>query len=481
MRDPWAFLKIKRRPSTYRPVKERIKDYREVGVPRSDEETVEQASRCMSCGLPFCHWICPAGNYVPEWNDFLARGKWKEAYESLQTTNNFPEWTGRLCPASCEYACVLAIDEDATTIRDNELSIIEHAFKAGFVEPHPPAKRTGKSVAVIGSGPSGLACADQLNKAGHRVVVFERDDRIGGILRYGIPDFKLEKWVIDRRLEMLQAEGIEFKTGVYVGVDYPASRLLQEFDAICLAGGSRVPRDLKVEGRELQGIHFAMAYLVQSNRRVAGEKIPPGKGIDAKGKKVVVIGGGDTGADCVGTAHRQGASRVVQIELLPKPPESRKPEDLWPNYPLILRNSSSHEEGGERRWSVLTKKFSGENGFVKKLSCVAVNVTTSEKTGFQIQEIPGTGFELEADLVLLAMGFVSAEPHGLLKELGTELDGRGNVKTGQDQMTSAKGIFSAGDMRRGQSLVIWAISEGRKAAHHIDRYLMGDSKLPLMT
>lgn len=469
-----GFLKIKRTSSEYRPVCERVKDYCEVTLLRPDEKSQEQAARCMDCGTPFCHWGCPVGNYIPEWNDFMFQGQWKKAYQLLQETNNFPEITGRLCPAICEYACVLGINDDPVTIRENELAIIEHAFKSGYLKPRLPRKRTGKRVAVIGSGPAGLACADQLNQAGHQVVVFERDDRIGGILRYGIPDFKLEKWVLDRRLRLLKKEGIEFLTGINVGVDYKMAKLRKEFDAICLAGGSRVPRDLKIEGRNLKGIHFALEYLTQANRRVAEDKIPAQELIDARGKNVVVIGGGDTGADCVGVAHRQGANCVVQIELLPRPPECRTSDYPWPKYPLLLKTSSSHEEGGQRYWQILTKKFLGENGRVKKLLCVKVEFPEVDARGCPImREVPGSEFEIPADLVILAIGFLHPEHRGMIEELGLELDERGNVRTDQHFMTSQPGIFSAGDMRRGQSLIVWAILEGRQSAYHIDRYLLG--------
>jgi glutamate synthase (NADPH/NADH) small chain len=479
MGDPKGFLKVKRRDVEYRPVCERVKDFREIIVPPTAEQSQEQASRCMDCGTPFCHWGCPVGNYIPEWNDLMFAGHWERAFQLLDATNNLPEITARLCPAVCEYACVLGINDDPITIRENELAIIEYAFRSGLIKPNPPGKRTGKKVAVVGSGPAGLACAAQLNKAGNKVIVFEKNDKIGGILRYGIPDFKLEKWVIDRRLEIWKKEGIEFKTSVNVGMNYPIFRLLREFDAVCLAGGSCVPRDLKIEGRHLKGIYFAMDYLTQSNKRIAGEKISVDKLIDAKGKKVVVIGGGDTGADCVGTAHRQGAACVVQIEILPKPPECRSQDYPWPTYPFILKTSTSHKEGGERQWSVLTKKFIADDEKVKKISCVRVEFTkTDDKTCPIMKEIPGSEFEIEADLVILAMGFIHPEHSGLLKELGVKLDKKGNVKTDENYMTSIRGVFSAGDMRRGQSLIVWAISEGRSAAHCIDKYLMGHTYLP---
>ena len=480
MSDP-AFLNVKRQGSGYRPVTERIKDYREVALLRDEPRSKEQASRCINCGVPFCHWTCPIGNYIPEWNEHLANGRWYEAFLTLQAVNNIPEITGRICPASCEYACVLNLGEGSVTIRDDELAIIEHAFQAGYVQPHPPQRRTNRAVAVIGSGPAGLCCAAQLNQAGHRVVVFEQDDKPGGILRYGIPDFKLEKRVIDRRLDIWKHEGIEFIVNTNVGIDYTTSKLLKDFDGVCLAAGARAPRDLAIPGRDLKGIHFAMDYLMQSNRRVACENIPASQIIDARGKQVVVIGGGDTGSDCVGTAHRQGARKVIQVELLPKPPEGASPHDYWPDYPSILRSSSSNEEGGERAWSILTKRFIGAHGSVTKLSCVKLEWSHNDKAGGQtMKEIAGSEFEIETDLVLLAMGFVSPEKAGLLTDLKVQLDNRGNVATDEKFRTSIPNVFAAGDMHRGQSLVVWAIREGRTAAHHIDRYLMGHSDLPVL-
>ena len=462
MADPRGFLKVKREGSLYRPVCERVKDFENVSILRSEESSIDQASRCMDCGTPFCHWACPVGNYIPEWNDLLFRGEWKKALELLGATNNLPEITGRLCPATCEYACVLGINDEPVTIRENELSIIENGFGSNLIKPRPPKKRTGSLVAVIGSGPAGLACADQLNTAGHRVTVLEKDNKLGGILRYGIPDFKLEKHILDRRIKIFEKEGIKFLTSTNAGKDYKTGRLLKEFDAICLAGGSRKPRDLNAEGRDLKGIYFAMDYLAQTNRLVAGEKMSSAGMISAKNKKVLVIGGGDTGADCVGTVLRQGATCVVQVEVLPKPPECRTCEYPWPKYPAILKTSTSHEEGGIRKWSVLTKKFSGKNGWVKKVLC------TSD----------GNDFEIEADLVILAIGFVHPEHDLLLNELDIEFDIKGNVKTDADYMTSREGVFSAGDMRRGQSLIVWAISEGRRAAYHIDTRLSERSNLP---
>ncbi len=479
MGDVKGFLKVKREPAPYRPVCERVKDFNEVTVLRKDEKSREQSSRCMDCGVPFCHWGCPLGNYIPEWNDLIFRGQWKKAIDVLSATNNLPEITGRICPALCEFACVLGINDDPVTIREDELDIIEYAFKQGWIKPNPPKKRTGKKIAVIGSGPAGLACADQLNKAGHNVTVFERDDKAGGILRYGIPNFKLDKAVLDRRIKIWKKEGIVFKMSVDVGEGYKVSKLKKDFDAIVLAGGSRVPRDLKIPGRELYGIHFAMDYLVQSNKRLAGENIHFSKLIDAKNKKVVVIGGGDTGADCVGTAHRQGASCVVQIELLPQPPECRTKDFPWPKYPMLLKTSTSHQEGGDRHWSVSTKKFTGGDGRVQKLSCVKVEIGRDDKGCMMIKDVPGSGFEIEADLVILALGFMHPEK-GLISGLGVELDPRGNVKTDEHYLASVKDVFAAGDMRRGQSLIVWAISEGRRAAHSIDKYLMGSTRLPVL-
>ncbi|OGC12194.1 glutamate synthase [candidate division WOR-1 bacterium RIFOXYA12_FULL_52_29] len=480
-KDPRGFLKVKRDKTEYRPVCQRVKDYDLVFDLRSDEKTIDQAVRCMDCGTPFCHWGCPLGNLIPEWNELMARGLWAKAATMLNATNNLPEVTGRICPALCEYSCVLGINDDPITIRENELGIIEHAFREGMIAANPPCERTGKKVAVVGSGPAGLSCAAQLNQAGHIVTVFEKDERIGGIMRFGIPDFKLEKKVLDRRLAIWEREGINFKTGVNVGVDLPAEKLLKEFDAVVLCGGSRQPRDLKVEGRELKGIYFAMEYLTQSNRRVAGEMIPADRLIDAKGKKVVVIGGGDTGSDCVGTANRQGAACVVQIELMSKQPECRTGFQPWPKFPLLLKTTTSHEEGAQRQWQIATKKFGGEEGRVKKLICARVDFSKKDKNNCAImQEVSGSDFEIEADLVFLALGFVQPERIGLLESLKVAFDQRGNVKTDDKYQTSVRGVFSAGDMRRGQSLIVWAISEGRKAARAVDEYLFGFSSLPVM-
>jgi len=474
MGDIKGFLKVKRDTVDYRPVCERVNDFCEVCLLPKEDKSKEQASRCMDCGTPFCNWACPVGNYIPEWNDFMFKGNWEKALELLTATNSLPEITGRICPALCEYSCVLGINDEAVSIKDNELAIIEYGFKHKLIKPRPPEKRTGKKVAVVGSGPAGLSCADYLNKAGHKVIVFEKDDSIGGILRYGIPDFKLEKRILNRRLRIMEKEGVEFRASVNVGVDIGADKLKKEFDAVCLTGGSRVPRDLNIPGRDLDGVHFAMDYLIQSNRRVNKEKVEPEALIDAENKKVVVIGGGDTGADCVGVAHRQGASCIVQIELLPKPSESRTKDFPWPKYPVILKTSTSHDEGGERQWSILTKRFIGENGKVKKLICAKVDVARDSSGAIKMQEISGTEFEIDSDLVILALGFLYPERKGLIDDLGLKLDQRGNVKTGNNFMTSVKGIFCAGDMRRGQSLIVWAISEARQAAFNINRYLASD-------
>lgn len=480
MPDIKGFLKIKRCSSKFRPVYERLKDYSEVFELRPDNVSIEQASRCMDCGTPFCHWACPVGNYIPEWNDYLFLKKWHISLQLLLSTNNFPEFTGRLCPAPCEYSCVLGINDEPVTIRENELSIIEYGFKNGYITPRPPKIRTGKRIAIVGSGPAGLACADQLNKAGHYVTVFEKDNKPGGILRYGIPDFKLEKKILDRRLGILFDEGVEFINRKEIGKDISIIDLQKEFDAICLSCGSRTPRDLNIPGRELKGIYFAMDYLSQANKLVAREYIPKDRFIDVSGKRVVIIGGGDTGADCVGTALRQGAKSVLQIELLPKPPECRDDKETpWPFYPMVLKTSTSHQEGGERDWCVLTKAFIGKEDRIEKLSCVRVEfVKQDNKSCPVLREVPNSEFYIDADVVILAMGFLYPEKKGLLEELDIKLTNRGNVETNERFMTSIQGVFAAGDMRRGQSWIVWAISEGRRAAHFIDTYLMGKSSLP---
>jgi len=480
MADPKGFLRYTRETAPYRPVEERKRDWLEVHTHMPPERLQKQAARCMDCGVPFCHLGCPLGNIIPDWNDLVYRNKWHEALRRLHATNNFPEFTGRLCPAPCETACVLGINQPAVTIKQIEEHIIEYGFEKGWVQPEPPPVRTGKRVAVVGSGPAGLAAAQQLNRAGHWVTVFERADRIGGLLRYGIPDFKLDKKILDRRLQLMEAEGIDFQPGVNVGVDVTAKELLAAFDAVVLTGGSTIPRDLKVPGRELKGIHFAMEYLTQQNRVNAGDYIPPEQRITAEGKRVAIIGGGDTGADCLGTVIRQGAKEVYQIELMPKPPLER--DELtqpWPTYPMILRTSSAHEEGGIREWSINTKWFEGdEHGNVKRLHAVRLEWYTDSSGRRQFREIPGSEFSLEVDLVLLAMGFLHPQHDGLLDSLGVEYDERGNVKT-IHYATSVPGVFAAGDMRRGQSLIVWAISEGREAAHYVDKYLMGRTYLPL--
>ncbi len=481
MGDIKGFLKVQRKVSEFRPVCERVKDFAEVGLLPKETHSRDQASRCMDCGTPFCHWGCPLGNYVPEWNDAVFQGQWQKALVMLDSTNNLPEITGRICPAPCEYACVLGINDDSVTIRENELAIIEYVFKQGLMKPRSIAKRTGKKIAVVGSGPAGLSCADQLNRAGHSIVVFEKDASAGGIMRYGIPDFKLEKGLIDRRVKILEKEGIRFRTNTDVGRSVTGSQLRKEFDALCLACGSREPRDLKIEGRHLAGIHFAMDYLIQSNLRVSGKKVPREELMDAKGKKVVVIGGGDTGADCVGVAHRQKAACVAQIEIMPKPSECRPKNSPWPKYPMLLKASSSHEEGGKRDWFVSTKSFIGEKGRVKKLACVRVDHSETDARGCSVmKELSGSEFQIEADLVILALGFLHPVKKGLIEELGLELDGRGNAKTDENFMTSAKSVFSCGDMRRGQSLIVWAISEGRRCAHFADKFLMGKTNLPCL-
>ncbi|MDP8254097.1 MAG: glutamate synthase subunit beta [Candidatus Kaelpia aquatica] len=481
MGDIRGFLKRGRKDLGCRNVSERVEDFNNVYLPPSKDSSMEQASRCMDCATPFCHWACPLGNYIPEWNDYLFKGNWREALKLLDATNNMPEITGRLCPALCEYSCVLGLNSDAISIRDNELSIIEAGFKEGLIAPHIIEDRTNKNVAIIGSGPAGLSCAAQLNRAGHNVTVFERDNKIGGILRYGIPDFKLEKEILDRRIKIWEEEGIDFKVNIEVGEDYSAEELLEDFDAVCLACGSRVPRDLNIKGRELRGIYFAMDYLIQANYIASKETIDKDDCINVKDKKVVVIGGGDTGADCVGTSHRNGAKSVIQIEVMPKPPECRGDNEPWPLYPTLFKTSTSHEEGGQREWSVLTKKFLGRDGAINKISCVKIEFEKeSENSCPSMREIPGSEFEIEADIVILAIGFLHTEKSTLLSKLSIVFDERGNVKTDDCYMTSAKNIFSAGDMRIGQSLVAWAISEGRKAAYSMDKYLMGDSNLAVM-
>jgi glutamate synthase (NADPH/NADH) small chain len=460
-----------------RPVPQRLKDWQEVYLPMAEDKLQAQAARCMDCGIPFCHQGCPLGNLIPEWNDLVYRNHWEEALHRLHRTNNFPEFTGRLCPAPCEGSCVLAINRDPVTIKQIEVSIIDYAFDAGFVKPDAPVVRTGKKVGVVGSGPAGLAAAEQLNRAGHLVTVFERADRIGGLLRYGIPEFKMEKRVLQRRLDLMEQSGVAFRTNANVGVNVDARKLKEDFDAVVLTGGATLPRDLPIPGRELGGIHFAMDYLTLQNRRCEGDHVSDDEFITAKGKKVVIIGGGDTGADCLGTVHRQGAASVHQFELLPRPPDERDPiSNPWPSWPNIFRTSSAHEEGGERDYQMETLRFEG-NGSVQKLVGHQVN-TLFENGRMTFEPIPDSDWELEADLVLLAMGFLGPEKDGVITQLGIELDGRGNVVKDENWMTNVPGVFTAGDMTRGQSLIVWAIAEGRSAAEAVDRYLMGESALP---
>jgi len=473
-----GFLEIKRKKPPARPVTERIHDWKEYYLPYPVEDLTKQAARCMDCGIPFCHQGCPLGNIIPDWNDLVYKNHWREALDRLHATNNFPEWTGRLCPAPCEGACVLGINDDPVTIKGVELAIIERAFDEGWVGVQPPAVRTGKRVAVVGSGPAGLAAAEQLNRAGHTVTVFERDDRIGGLLRYGIPEFKMEKRFVDRRLQIMAKDGVVFRTNSHVGVNVPVATLRRDFDAIVLAGGACWPRDLPVPGRELRGIHFAMEYLTLQNKRCEGDVIADEQFITAQGKRVVIIGGGDTGADCLGTVHRQGARAVHQFELLPRPPDERAADNPWPQWPNIFRVSGAHEEGGERVYAVATQRFLGDaHGHVRALEAVKVDMV-HEGGRLAFTPIPGSEFALEVELVLLAMGFLGPERPGMLSDLGVTLTERGNVWRDATWMTSAPGVFACGDMQRGQSLIVWAIAEGRSAARGVDLYLMGESELP---
>lgn len=488
MGKPTGFLEFERVAEEYAPVAKRVLDYREF-VPRlTDAQAKQQGARCMDCGIPFCNSGCPVNNIIPDWNDLVYRGNWKQALDVLHSTNNFPEVTGRICPAPCEAACTLNINNDAVGIKSIEHAIIDKGGENGWVVPQPAKKKTGKKVAVVGSGPAGLAAAQQLARAGHGVTVFEKNSRIGGLLRYGIPDFKLDKRLIDWRMAQLEAEGVKFKTNTFIGKDAPGpanwprgivndarktvspKELQKEFDAVILAGGSEQPRDLPVPGRELQGVHFALEFLIPQNKEVAGEGKNP---ISAKGKHVVVIGGGDTGSDCVGTSNRHGAASITQIEVLPRPPEQENKTQTWPNWPIKLRTSSSHEEGCARDWAVATKEFVGENGKVKALKCVRVEFKDSK-----LVELPGSEFELQADLVFLAMGFTNPVQQ-VLDAFGVEKNARGDVKADtSDYRTNLKKVFAAGDMRRGQSLVVWAIREGRQCARAVDEFLMGSSVLP---
>ena len=471
MGNPKAFLTIGRKEAGYRPVNDRIKDYGEVEQTLNQEDRRLQASRCMECGVPFCHWSCPLGNRQPEWQDRLYKNDIKGAYILLTQTDDFPEFTGRVCPALCEKGCVLNKQHEPVTIRENEAAIVERAFNEGYVTPRIPASRTGKKVAVIGSGPAGLAAANRLNQKGHSVVVFEKNEAVGGLLRFGIPDFKLNKSVIDRRLAIMEAEGIEFRTGVNVGVDISPEELLNEYDAICVAIGAEVPRDLKVEGRELKGVHFALELLQQQNRVNAGVEVDSAERISAKGKHVLVIGGGDTGSDCVGTSNRQGALSVTQIEIMPKPPVGDNPDTPWPYWSVVLKTSSSHLEGCDRRWLLDTRKFTGKDGKVEEVVVEAVEWEKDETTGKMSLKHTGEVETIPAQLVLLAMGFTNPQAEGLLDQLGVEKDARGNVKVGDSQQTSIEKVFAAGDASTGASLVVKCISSGQKAAKGIDDYL----------
>jgi glutamate synthase (NADPH/NADH) small chain len=478
MGKPTGFLEITRQKQPARPIDERRRDWREVYLPYEDAILRGQASRCMDCGIPFCHQGCPLGNLIPNWNDLVYRDRWQAAIERLHDTNNFPEFTGRLCPAPCEASCVLGISDAPVTIKATEVAIVDRAFESGWIVPRPPAVRTGKRVAIVGSGPAGLAAADQLNRAGHTVTVFERADRIGGLLRYGIPEFKLEKRLLDRRLALMETEGVVFRTRCAVGADVSTDDLRSGFDAIVLAGGCTTPRDLPVPGRDLHGVHFAMDYLTSQNRRCEGDEVTPEETISAAGKQVVIIGGGDTGADCLGTALRQGAAAVRQLEVLPRPPDERAADNPWPEWPRTFRISSAHEEGGERLFAVSTEAFIGdEHGRVTALRAVRVE---PRLTGGRMvfDKVPGSAFELAADLVLLAMGFTGAERSGHLDQLGVRMTDRGTVWRDETWMTSVPGVFTAGDMQRGQSLIVWAIADGRSCARGVDLFLMGESELP---
>jgi glutamate synthase (NADPH/NADH) small chain len=482
MGKPTGFLEIERHDRGYEKPDARLKNWREFVQPLPYGEVSQQAARCMDCGVPFCHSGCPVNNMIPDWNNLVYRDQWRAALDTLHSTNNFPEFTGRICPAPCEASCTLNIIDNPVTIKTIECQIVDRGWEEGWVKPQPPETKTGKNIAVVGSGPAGLACAQQLARAGHSVVVYEKSDRIGGLLRYGIPDFKMEKHLIDRRIRQMEAEGVTFRTGVEVGVAVSVAMLLKDYDALVMSGGAEDPRNLEIEGRELDGIHFAMDFLTQQNKRVAGDdeaKAAPHGTISAKGKHVVVIGGGDTGSDCIGTSNRHGAASVTQLEILSRPPDREHKALTWPDWPLKLRTSSSHEEGCDRDWSVLTKRARGANGKIEALECVRVEWQKGADGRMQMVEMPNTTFELKADLVLLAMGFVGPRKAGLVEQAGVERDGRGNVKANVlDYKTSVPNVFSCGDMRRGQSLVVWAIREGRQCARAVDEALMGTSNLP---
>jgi glutamate synthase (NADPH) small chain len=477
-----GFLEIERRDRSYDPPSARLKTWREFVQPLAAPDAERQAGRCMNCGVPFCHTGCPVNNLIPDWNDLVYRGGWREALETLHSTNNFPEFTGRVCPAPCEAACTLNIDEAPVTIKTIECQIVDRGWEEGWITPQPPNVRTGRRVAVIGSGPAGLACAQQLARAGHEVTVFEKSNRIGGLLRYGIPDFKMEKGLIDRRLTQMEAEGVRFRPGSHVGRDVSLEKIAAEHDAVVLAGGAELPRDLELPPHGLSGIHFAMDYLTQQNRRVAGDPeatAAPGGTISAAGKHVVVIGGGDTGSDCIGTANRQGAASITQLEIMPQPPARENKALTWPDWPLKLRTSSSQEEGCERDFAVATRRALGRDGRIEALECARMEWTPGPDGRMTMAEVPDSRFELRADLVLLAMGFLGPHRDGLLAEAQVALDPRGNVAANvEDYRTSRRSVFACGDMRRGQSLVVWAIREGRQCARAVDEALMGASDLP---
>jgi len=482
MGKPTGFLEIERRDRGYDPPAERLKTYKEFVRPLSSADVSQQASRCMDCGIPFCHQGCPVNNQIPDFNNLVYRDGWRAALENLQSTNNFPEFTGRICPAPCEASCTLNIEDTPVTIKTIECEIVDRGWREGWIAPQPSPRGTGKRVAVVGSGPAGLACAQQLARAGHAVTVFEKNDRIGGLLRYGIPDFKMEKHHIDRRIKQMEAEGVIFRTNFEVGGAVSVQRLLDDYHVLIMAGGAEAPRDLPAPGRELDGVHFAMDFLTQQNKRNAGDPehvAAPNGTLSAKGKHVVVIGGGDTGSDCIGTSNRHGAASVTQLEIMPRPPEKENKQLSWPDWPLKLRTSSSHEEGCERDFAVSTKRFVGKDGKVTAIECVRMEWVAGDDGRMQMREVEGSEFELKADLVLFAMGFVGPRRAGLVEQSGVELDPRGNVKANvADYRTSAPNIFSCGDMRRGQSLVVWAIREGRQCARAVDEYLMGSTRLP---
>ncbi len=481
MGKPTGFLEIARQDRGYEKVEKRKTTWKEFVKPMEHSACATQAARCMDCGIPFCHQGCPVNNMIPDWNNLVYRDQWRTALETLHSTNNFPEFTGRICPAPCEEACTLNIDDNPVTIKSIECSIVDRGWAEGWIKPEMPSRRTGKGVAVVGSGPAGMAAAQQLARAGHSVTLFEKSDRIGGLLRYGIPDFKMEKHIIDRRMKQMAAEGVEFRTGVEVGKTIPFKSLLSTYDAIALTGGAEWPRNLEIPGRELSGIHYAMDFLTQQNKRVAGDaeaKAAPGGTLTAKDKHVIVIGGGDTGSDCIGTSIRQGAASVTQLEIMPKPPEHEDKALVWPDWPLKLRTSSSQEEGCERDWSVLTKRARG-TGKIEALECARLEWVKGANGRTEMREIPGSVFDLKADLVLLAMGFLGPVKPGMIEQSGVELDPRGNVRANtNDYRTSVTKVFAAGDMRRGQSLVVWAIREGRQCARAVDEFLMGSSELP---